>query len=240
MMVTVRNEVFETNSSSCHVITIARRSDWTDFKNGKTGWKKDSYAIEEHESITYKLQDEDIIDLDKAFEKVKKTLTAENDEAFNNRFADDPLTKGVWQYVKDHFSRKMFDDFLNGYGQPRVPFDNPITVHYKWSDKDVTYHESMSDTINYVIDWALCDMNGYGSIMTFGGPEFQGSANVFSERELKGKGKMKTLFEFKAPEDDGEITVGDFKIIKKGNHFTVKADKALLDENIVIETDFEC
>lgn len=236
MIVTVRNGVFETNSSSCHVITIARRSDWADFRSGKTGWKKSSYAIEEHETITYRLQDEDIIDLDKAFKKVKKTLTAENDEVFNNRFADDPLTKNVWQYVKDNFSRKMFDDFLNGYGQPKIPFDKPVVVHYKWSDKDVTYYESTTDTINHVIDWALCDMNGYDPIMTFEGPEFQGCANV----ELMSKGKMKTIFEFKAPEDDGEITVGDFKIIKKGNHFTVKADKTLLDENVLIETDFEC
>ena len=236
MMTTVRNGVFETNSSSCHVITIARRSDWTDFKSGKTGWKKDSYAVEERESITYKLQDEDIIDLDEAFEKVEKTLTAENDEVFNDRFADNPLTKGVWQYVKDHFSRKMFDDFLNGYGQPRVPFNDPVVVHYEWSDKDVTYNESTVDTINHVIEWAFYDINGYDPILTFKGPEFQGCAST----ELKGKGKMKTLFEFKAPEDDGEITVDGFKIIKKGNHFTVKTDKALLDENVLIETDFEC
>ena len=239
-MITVRNGVFETNSSSCHVITIARRSDWTDFKSGKTGWKRNSYAIEEHETITYKLQDEDIIDLDEAFESVKKTLVAENDEAFYNYFAEDLLAKNVWQYVKDNFSRKMFDDFLNGNAQPTVTFDKPVVFHYKWSDKDVVYNESTSEDINRIIYWALYDMSGYDSILTFEGPEFNGCANTSSERELKDKGKMETLFEFDAPEDDSEITVGDFKIIKKGNHFTVKADDALLDENVIIETDFEC
>ena len=32
-MVNIRRNVFETNSSSCHSITIMRKQDWNDFKN---------------------------------------------------------------------------------------------------------------------------------------------------------------------------------------------------------------
>ena len=55
MKIQVRKGVFETNSSSTHVLTVYTKSDWEDFKNGNRvideGWRKSKKVFKTKDEI---------------------------------------------------------------------------------------------------------------------------------------------------------------------------------------------
>lgn len=100
-MKTVRKNVFETNSSSCHVVTICGKNKLDEFMSRNSIVAHD-FSIWEHESTEEVVPDKDFIPVEDAYNKLVLYLESYNEEGPS--YGND--AKMIWQAGK-----LTFEDF---------------------------------------------------------------------------------------------------------------------------------
>lgn len=104
-MRTIRYNVFETNSSSCHSVVIMNTNDWDAFKENEVFIKRQCFEIDEHMDTFNDLRWRDDLTDSEAFERWKEYFVSFNDyyEEFKNKMKDGIIRDTFFKenYVKD-------------------------------------------------------------------------------------------------------------------------------------------
>ena len=149
-MKTVRFGTFETNSSSCHSVTVFKDAqDWKDFKEKKVYLRRDMFDMQEHEErlnvIDSSNKREYIRSLDELYEDVKDhiendagPLRRSNYHNYNEGIAE--LEMETYKYLINYFSRELFDKILFEPGSVEVcKLNKPVEVCYDYSGSGKVY-----------------------------------------------------------------------------------------------------
>lgn len=164
MMKTIRRSTFETNSSSCHSVTLFKnRKDWDDFVSHKVYINRGMYDIDEHTErfniIDSENRDEYIKDLDEIYQYVKKALDSHIKGHFSSlpyEYTDIEIYE--LNYLKNNWSKDLMMKILLEPRDTQVcELEKPITVKYNWDSTGYTYNRlSVGDLYDFLF--------GYGKI----------------------------------------------------------------------------
>lgn len=164
-MISVRYGTFETNSSSCHSITIFRdKKDWDDFKNHFVYINRNAFEIDEHKTIFDVINSENRTDyirpIHHLYEKISEFLDDTTDP-FCSKYHSDAKDEAIWRYLKDNWSEDLMIKILTANGKEIIfTPKKPVKVKYTWSG-----YESKVYTYNYFTVADFYDfMFGYGVI----------------------------------------------------------------------------
>lgn len=161
-MKVIRRNTFETNSSSCHSITLFNNAqDWQDFKEHKTYINREMYNIEEHLSsfdvIDEKNHDDYIGSIQDLYNDVKERFdNVSKDSLRSYRYSNgyDEKDDFMFNYLKKNFNEKLFIKIITGKGDEEiVKPEKPIVVRY---DRDHTFEYdnlTVSDFYNYMFGY---------------------------------------------------------------------------------------
>lgn len=122
-MISVRESVFETNSSSCHSLTIAKKSFLDKLKNGEVFYKG-KYSLDSDSSEVFindlsNVSEEDILTIDQVKELLKewlkKTPTSNYEKELQDQFKEVDLDSKPLQEIVDDIYGESVEDFASTY-----------------------------------------------------------------------------------------------------------------------------
>lgn len=122
-MISVRESVFETNSSSCHSLTIAKKSFLDKLKNGEVFYKGkyDCYSDSDEVFINdlSNVSEEDVLTIDQVKELLKewlkKTPTSDYEKELQDQFKEVDLDSKPLQEIVDDIYGESVEDFASTY-----------------------------------------------------------------------------------------------------------------------------
>lgn len=166
-MKTIRFGTFETNSSSCHSITIfENRKDWDDFKNNKTYINRGMYDMEEHAERVNIISDENrseyIVDINDLYERVKEEIEERAVPLCSSRYHRyDEKDDYIINYLKDHFDFDLMLKILTGKGNEIVcNLEKPITIKSYYEDRYYVYNDlTISDFYDFIFGYGCLSEN---------------------------------------------------------------------------------
>ena len=232
-MKTVRRNIFETNSSSCHALTVMSHSYWDEFKAHNLFLINGVFEYEEHEDRYYDIrgkEDEYFITFADFFKQVKaKVASYEYKYSYYFTESTNKFYEQEADILKKNFSKKFFLKLLdNCYSDDYfIRFENPIEIKY-----------SQGSSIYDGLTWSqlfstLTDVMGYNGMAEFyGGPNWS---------DIKS-----------CSEDISEVKLtydGDLNLIQSTNDHVVialnKDKKEIIirnkdNEKVTIEREVEC
>lgn len=120
-MISIRDNVFETNSSSTHSLTICRQSDYDDWKNDKVVFLSEHQGFHKVSDLYDLLVEETtkwMKDHEEYFQKPEcdnryTLITKSKIEAYMKMFDKDSFTKQVTEILEE------FDGFIDQYGEDK-------------------------------------------------------------------------------------------------------------------------
>lgn len=240
-MKTIRNNVFETNSSSCHSVTFCSGKDWNDFVNHKVCWVRENWEIEEHLDTTHTLDECDKIDVNELFTKVFEVLNDPKKTKFlatyNYRSMDTDsgmlLDLAVFEWLKKEVRTvdKFIEYCTSTNHDLRIKLEKPLDIKYSWNIEPSHYEDfglyTIHDILKKVIEAA------YGCNF----PYFYGDDcwdKEHAEMVVTGETPKEMQVEV---EDGAYIETDDFFISRDGNMINIKFKAA---DKVIIERDEEC
>lgn len=122
-MISVRESVFETNSSSCHSLTIAKKSFLDKLKNGEVFYKG-KYDLDSDSSEVFindlsNVSENDIVTIDQVKdllkEWLKKTPTSDYEKELQDQFKEVDLDSKPLQEIIDDIYGEPVEDFASTY-----------------------------------------------------------------------------------------------------------------------------
>ena len=148
-MKTIRFNTFETNSSSCHSVTVFKNpKDWEDFKNNKTYLRRDMYDMEEHVErvniINNENRKEYIADIKDLYNRIKEEIDDLAVPLRYTRYCEyDDKDNFIAKYLKEHFDFELMMKILLEPGDTVVCVPpKPISVRsYYDVDRVYTYED---------------------------------------------------------------------------------------------------
>lgn len=158
----IRRNTFETNSSSCHSITLFNNAqDWQDFKEHKTYINREMYNVEEHyttfDVIDEKNHDDYIGSIQDLYNDVKERFdNVSKDSLRSYRYSNgyDEKDDFMFNYLKKNLNEELFIKIITGKGDEEiVKPEKPIVVRY---DRDHTFEYdnlTVSDFYNYMFGY---------------------------------------------------------------------------------------
>lgn len=145
-MKTVRFNTFETNSSSCHSVTVFKNpEDWKDFKNNKTGLRRIMYDIEEHSEcvniISDENRDEYIVDLKDLYNSMKEGVDNMTSPLRGSTYVSyNDKDNFIASYLKEHLDFSLMMKILTGGSMDIICVPpKPIVLRYSHYDDVKTY-----------------------------------------------------------------------------------------------------
>ena len=182
----IRQGTFETNSSSCHSITIFQDGkDWEDFKNHLVYINRGMYDMEEHAErvniITKENRDEYIVSIDHLYDELTEILN--NTPSLRNSSYVQYNEKDVYifNYLKKNWSAELMMKILVGKSDDVICTpDKPIKIRYYFDNERVYTYDTLTASDFY--DFLL----GYGRFSEEL-PEFYvyGDGHEWSEAKVK-------------------------------------------------------
>lgn len=122
-MISVRESVFETNSSSCHSLTIAKKSFLDKLKNGEVFYKG-KYSLDSDSSEVFindlsNVSEDDVVTIDQVKdllkEWLKKTPTSNYEKELQDQFKEIDLDSKPLQEIVDDIYGESVEDFASTY-----------------------------------------------------------------------------------------------------------------------------
>lgn len=121
-MISVRESVFETNSSSCHSLTIAKKSFLDKLQNGEIIYKG-KYEFSDSDEVFINdlsnVSEEDILTIDQVKELLKewlkKTPTSDYEKELQDQFKEVDLDSKPLQEIIDDIYRGSIEGFASTY-----------------------------------------------------------------------------------------------------------------------------
>lgn len=122
-MISVRESVFETNSSSCHSLTIAKKSFLDKLKNGEVFYKG-KYDLDSDSSEVFindlsNVSEGDVVTIDQVKdllkEWLKKTPTSDYEKELQDQFKEVDLDSKPLQEIIDDIYGEPVEDFASTY-----------------------------------------------------------------------------------------------------------------------------
>lgn len=135
-MISIRNGTFETNSSSCHSVTIFKDpKDWEDFKNHKTFIRECMYDINEHTDIFNIIDSDNRLEYIKTFDEiydiVKDSIEHPDESICRRGYNCDEKDVKIFNYLRKNISKELLFKILTGNDDEEiVKLDTPITITY--------------------------------------------------------------------------------------------------------------
>lgn len=242
-MNTIRYNVYETNSSSCHSITFCSGKEWNDFVNHKVCWIRDNWSIDEHSSTTHTVCDEDKIDVTELFKKVLEILDDEprflNSYSYRGYHPSEDIDAGmildlaVFRWLKKEITTvdKLVEYCTSTNDDLRIKLEKPFDVQYSWNDKPTHYEDfglySIRDVLKKIIELA------YGCYF----PYFYGD-DCWDKKHagivVTGDAPKVIQVDIK---DGALIEADDFIISRDGDVIKIKFKAG---DKVIIERDEEC
>ena len=146
----IRRGTFETNSSSCHSITIFHDGkDWEDFKNHLTYINRGMYDMEEHTErvnfITKENRDEYIVSIDHLYDKLTEILNDTPRLISSHYVQYNEKDEYIFNYLKKNWSSELMMKILVGKGDDVICTpDKPIKVRYYFDNEKVYTHDTLT------------------------------------------------------------------------------------------------
>lgn len=182
----IRRGTFETNSSSCHSITIFQDGkDWDDFKNHLVYINRGMYDMEEHAErvnfITKENRDEYIVSIDRLYDKLTEILN-DTPRLINSHYVQyNEKDEYIFNYLKKNWSHELMMKILVGKCDDVICTpDKPIKVRYYFDNEKVYTYDTLTASDFY--DFLF----GYGRFSDEL-PEFYvyGDGHEWSEAKVK-------------------------------------------------------
>lgn len=149
-MKTIRRGTFETNSSSCHSITIFEDGkDWEDFKNHLVYINRGMYDMEEHAErvniITKENRDEYIVSIDHLYDKLTGILNDTPHLISSHYVQYNEKDEYIFNYLKNNWSVELMMKILTGKGGDVICTpDKPIKVRYYFDNEKVYTYDTLT------------------------------------------------------------------------------------------------
>ena len=110
-MKTIRRNTFETNSSSCHCVTICGEDKLEAYRAKKVIALSDTYICSDSESREIVLTDDKFIPLEDAYKKLTDFYnTHKNEKIFKERYCAKELSAVIGQLTFEKFVELLFDE----------------------------------------------------------------------------------------------------------------------------------
>ena len=161
-MKSIRRGTFETNSSSCHSITVFHdEKDWEDFKNHLVYINRRMYDMEEHAErvniITKENRDDYIVSINHLYDKVTEVLNDTPNLRGYSYARYDERDEYIFNYLKKNWSAELMMKILVGKADDVICTpDKPIRVRYYFDDEKVYTYDNL--TVSNFYDFLF----GYG------------------------------------------------------------------------------
>lgn len=146
----IRRGTFETNSSSCHSITIFQDGkDWEDFKNHLVYINRGMYDMEEHTErvnfITKENRDEYIVNIDHLYDKLTEILN-DTPRLINSHYVQyNEKDEYIFNYLKKNWSAELMMKILVGKCDDVICTpDKPIKVRYYFDNEKVYTYDTLT------------------------------------------------------------------------------------------------
>ena len=146
----IRRGTFETNSSSCHSITIFQDGkDWEDFKNHLVYINRGMYDMEEHTErvnfITKENRDEYIVNIDHLYDKLTELLN-DTPRLINSHYVQyNEKDEYIFNYLKKNWSAELMMKILVGKCDDVICTpDKPIKVRYYFDNEKVYTYDTLT------------------------------------------------------------------------------------------------
>lgn len=146
----IRHGTFETNSSSCHSITIFQDGkDWEDFKNHLVYINRGMYDMEEHTErvnfITKENRDEYIVNIDHLYDKLTEILN-DTPRLINSHYVQyNEKDEYIFNYLKKNWSAELMMKILVGKCDDVICTpDKPIKVRYYFDNEKVYTYDTLT------------------------------------------------------------------------------------------------
>lgn len=146
----IRRGTFETNSSSCHSITIFQDGkDWEDFKNHLIYINRGMYDMEEHAErvnfITKENRDEYIVSIDHLYDKLTEILN-DTPRLINSHYVQyNEKDEYIFNYLKKNWSAELMMKILVGKCDDVICTpDKPIKVRYYFDNEKVYTYDTLT------------------------------------------------------------------------------------------------
>lgn len=146
----IRRGTFETNSSSCHSITIFQDGkDWEDFKNHLVYINRGMYDMEEHVErvnfITKENRDEYIVSIDHLYDKLTEILNDTPRLISSHYVQYNEKDEYIFNYLKKNWSAELMMKILVGKCDDVICTpDKPIKVRYYFDNEKVYTYDTLT------------------------------------------------------------------------------------------------
>lgn len=160
-MKTIRFGTFETNSSSCHSITIFEDGkDWEDFKNHLVCINRGMYDMEEHVErinfITKENRDEYLVSIDHLYDRITQVLEDTPNLRSSYYIQYNDKDEYLFKYLKKNWSIDLMNKIIFGKNADVIcKLDPPIKVRYYFDrEKEYVYDElTVSDFYDFIFGY---------------------------------------------------------------------------------------
>lgn len=179
-MITVRNNVFETNSSSCHSITYIRERDFEALRDEEVLVRDLELEVTEHAISTNKITHEQLLSLEEAVKIYKIDI---------EKAKDLPDNKDEWEasFVIDmkHIFPKYWGVSLLRY----IFFNGDMPTEFDEEAKAIARRTYFTDYNFFLEEWLGIRINSYKSLF-----ERDGDARIeFNRRRSIGRNPMRKI-----------------------------------------------
>ena len=148
-MKVVRRGTFETNSSSCHSVTIFKNGqDWEDFKNHKVYINREMYDIEEHTErinvINEENHDDYIVNIDRLYDTISE-IFMDTDRLHDNYYSQyNDKDMYIFNYLKKNMSKDLLMKILVSKADDVIcELNPPIKVTYNYGSKRTYVYDKL-------------------------------------------------------------------------------------------------
>lgn len=154
-MITVRNNVFETNSSSCHSITYIRERDFEALRDEEVLVRGLELEVAEHVTITNKIVHEQLLSLEEAVELYKRDI----EKAKSLPDGEDEWEVDFVIDMKHIFPKYWGVDLLR-----YIFFKGDIPSEFDEMAKSIARYTDFTDYIFFLEDWLGIYLSSYKSL----------------------------------------------------------------------------
>ena len=149
-MITIRQNVFETNSSSCHSLTFFSKSLWKDFIDRKVFIRRSSFSDWEIHTTKFDTIDKDskeyyLISANDYYKETVESIKTALSKPVSKYYSASDFEYAIMGYLKENISKELLQKILFGKSDDIIyNFKEPIVEDYG------RYHSDNRDhTITY-------------------------------------------------------------------------------------------
>lgn len=240
-MRTIRRNVFETNSSSCHSISIFSRNIWEKFQNGEIVFKPNTFDYEEHIDQTNRFSDENFEESFMSFDSFfEQTVELVNDyerpssyETNSSRKYHDLRLYTFKSLLTKDFLRNVLINSSSGVSVQSI--QPPLVVDWHWGGTSTYDRFTTSDMYE-----VLCNIWGYSAPESIYSSSWRNDVTISGDKEnifeLSYQGILENI-----PNSENSLICSDESVevtLDKENKKIIVRNKSA--EKVIVERDVEC